>query len=91
MSSYIVTYDLVGPNRDYQKIIAAIKQLSGYWCHVSESSWAVKVEGSSAVHIRDTLIKSVDSNDQVFVAKLTGEAAWWNLGKEKNDWLMKYL
>lgn len=72
--SKIVTYDLCGENKDYKDLIAAIKSYSK-WAKVTESSWVI-VTDSTCVQIRENLKKFMDSDDRIFVASLTGEAAW---------------
>jgi len=75
--SKIVTYDLCAPNRDYTDLINAIKSYPG-WARICESSWLI-VSDRSCVAIRDHLKSYIDSNDRIFVASLTGEAAWYNV------------
>jgi len=89
MKTYLITYDLINPNRDYQTLYEGIKSL-GNWAHVLESVWIVKSD-SDAVTIRDFLRKSIDGNDKLFVAQLNGEAAWVNLSNELTQWLKSNL
>lgn len=84
MSSFVVSYDLIS-NRDYSKLYEAIKNY-GYYAHVLESVWIIK-SSSSSINIRDNLKSYMDSDDKLFVAKLTGESAWKNLSKDVSDWL----
>jgi hypothetical protein len=72
--AYIITYDLLTPGQDYSKLISAIKSYSDY-AKISESCWIISTTKSS-VQIRDHLTQFIDKNDRIFVAKLTGEAAW---------------
>ena len=70
MASYLITYDLTKPDRNYSGLFSAIKGISGSWAHVSESSWIVVVNNQSSATIRDNLRKVLDSNDKVIVCKL---------------------
>lgn len=88
MSSKIIEYDLQKPGRDYDALYEAIKSY-GTWAHVTESTWFIKTEDSCA-QVRDKLKQVVDSNDRLFVATLTGEAAWHNVICD-NDFLKKHL
>lgn len=91
MNSYIVTYDLVGTDEsssDYKRLIEKIKAYPN-WAKLQYSAWILRSE-KSAKTIRDELLAHMDSNDRLFVAKLTGEAAWHN-SICKNDWLMSNL
>ena len=90
MPSYLITYDLV-KKRDYEKLFEAIKKVSGYWCHVTESSWIVTSDNMDSSEIRDLISKSVDDDDKLFVAKFTGQGAWKNMSSEQSDWIKKYL
>lgn len=76
-NSKIITYDLRAPGRDYKNLIDIIKSYS-IWAKLTESSWFISTTETCVV-VRDKLLKVMDSNDRIFVAELTGEAAWRNL------------
>lgn len=84
MGSYIISYDLIS-NKNYEDLFKAIKNY-GTYAHVLESVWIVKSSNNST-QIRDNLMNFLDSDDKLFVAKLTGESAWRNLSKEISDWI----
>ncbi len=87
MTTYIVSYDLVGGG-DYEPLYSALK-VTGNWAKITESTWAVVTE-ESAVQLRDRLQMVMDSDDRLFVIKSGVEAAWQN-SKCKNEWLKKWL
>lgn len=89
MNSYLISYDLMNPGKDYSDLYERIKSYQA-WAHVLESVWVVK-SSSSAVQIRDNLMQVMDSNDKLFVAKLSGEAAWYNLSESISKWLKENL
>ena len=91
MASYIITYDLKKPDRNYSGLYEAIKAISGKWAHIAESSWIVETRDETAVSIRDTLKGAMDGNDKLLVCKLLGEGAWFGLSKRQTDWLKKNL
>lgn len=91
MASYVITYDLTKPNRNYSGLYTAIKGISGTWAHVAESSWIVVGNNLTTVGIRDELMKAIDNNDKLVVCKLTGEGAWIGLSKEQSTWLKSNL
>lgn len=70
---YIITYDLRN-RRDYQSLIDAIKSM-GAWAKILESTWAV-VTTKNAEEVRDHLLRTMDSDDGIFVVKSGVEAAW---------------
>lgn len=84
MSSFLISYDLVS-DKDYSKLYEAIRNY-GSFAHVLESVWIIKSSASSS-EIRDNLKSYLDSDDKLFVARLTGESAWKNLSKEVSDWI----
>lgn len=75
MNKYIVTYDLNTPGKSYSSLISKIKTYQ--YSKICESVWIVRSNNSSS-EIRDNLLSEMDNNDRLFVAKLTGEAAWRN-------------
>lgn len=77
MESYIITYDLKNSSKNYDDLIDKIKNYPK-WAHVNESVWVVK-SNTSATDIRNNLKTVADSNDSLFVATLTGVAAWRNI------------
>lgn len=84
MSSFIISYDLIS-NKDYDSLYDAIKAY-GVYAHILESVWIIKSSDSS-VTIRDNLASYMDSDDKLFVAKLSGQSAWRNLSSEISNWL----
>lgn len=88
MTSMIIEYDLCSPGRNYNTLYETI-QSYGVWAHVTESTWFIKT-GDSCVQVRDKLKKCMDSNDRLFVAELTGTAAWSNILCD-SDYLKKHL
>lgn len=84
MSSFLISYDLIS-DKDYSKLYESIRNY-GSFAHVLESVWIIKSSASSS-EIRDNLKSYLDSDDKLFVARLTGESAWKNLSKEVSDWI----
>lgn len=89
MSTYVVSYDLKAPGKDYDNLIDYLKSLNTWWHHLG-STWVV-VTSMSARELRDEIAKHVDSNDQVLVVKSGGEGAWRNFTDKGNSWLQKHL
>lgn len=87
MSSFLISYDLIS-NKDYSKLYEAIRNY-GAFAHVLESVWIIKSTKSST-NIRDDLMSYIDSDDKLFVAKLTGESAWVNLSTEISNWIKEH-
>ena len=87
-NSKIITYDLCSPGRNYDDLYEKIKSY-GPWAHICESTWIISTTDSCS-DIRDNLKSVIDSNDRLFVAALTGGAAWSNV-LCKSNWLKENL
>lgn len=85
MSAYIVTYDLHKQGQNYDCIIAKLKAYPTHW-HMQRSVWIISTN-QSAAQVRDSLQSCLDSNDKLFVGKLSGEAAWYGYPDNVSTWL----
>jgi hypothetical protein len=74
--SYLISYDLDKPGKDYTGIINAIHGMGGVKCLFSE--WFV-VTTLNAEQIYNKLAPFIDSNDRLLIVGLSGEAYWYNL------------
>ncbi len=88
MPSYIISYDLCEPGQDYENLINKIKSYAT-WGKINKSTWVVN-SAERSTDIRNKLKPYVDRGDKLFVAKLTGEAAWTNCDCSDN-WLKANL
>jgi CRISPR-associated endonuclease Cas2 len=86
MALYIISYDLTNPSRDYQSLSNAIKSYGSWW-HQSGSTWLISVNTDNAATIRDYLKQFIDSNDKIFVAKLSGAWAASGFTREEYEWI----
>ncbi|RSK50111.1 SinR family protein [Hymenobacter rigui] len=89
LKTYMIGYDLNSPGQGYDELIKTIKTL-GTWWHCLDSTWLIK-SSKTAVEIRDILTPHLDANDELLVAKLSGEAAWRGFNKQCADWLRENL
>lgn len=89
LTVYLVSYDLVGPTRDYEPIIEKIKEYDN-WVKILESVFVINSE-RTAVQIKNNLITTLDQNDKLFVAKLSGEYSTKELSTFANLWLLENL
>lgn len=89
MAVYIVAYDLHKQGQNYSCITQKLESYSAYW-HMQGSVWIV-VSDKKATEIRDSLKACLDSNDDLFVGRLSGEAAWSGYGSEVTEWLKDIL
>lgn len=88
MSAYIVSYDLIKQGQNYECIIKKLEAYSNHW-HMQQSVWIV-VSDQTATQIRDSLKKCLDSNDKLFVGKLSA-AAWEGYSDKAGKWLIDVI
>jgi hypothetical protein len=92
MQSILVTYDLVGTSEtsaDYERLIGHLKDDYSNWAKVALSTWILRTS-QSVVQVRNNVSRYLDADDRLFVAALTGTAAWGNVMCSPN-WLQSYL
>ena len=77
MTTYIISYDLREPDRDYDKLYKKLKAYSN-WAHITDSTWAV-VSSNSAKEVRKDLAAVLDGDDRIFVVPSRRGAAWRNV------------
>lgn len=83
MNKIIVTYDLCGNNKNYDGLIKRLEKFPSK-LKLNKSSWLIETK-FNCIEVRDILLKEIDSNDLLFVAKLSGEAAWHNSISNSSD------
>ncbi|AFL99480.1 hypothetical protein Desde_1047 [Desulfitobacterium dehalogenans ATCC 51507] len=89
MAIYNISYDLTAPGRNYDDLIAEIKNL-GDWAYPLKSTWLVE-SNLTSVQVRDKLLETMDSNDKLLVMMCADDAAWCNLPDEVSDWIKEKL
>lgn len=81
-----VSYDLYAPGQDYEKVIAAVKELGG-WAKIHKSFWYVNSTYTAAqacAHVWAVM----DTNDSLYVVDASNNtAAWQNLSDEVADFI----
>ncbi len=74
MKTFIVSYDLCKPGRDYSSLLARIRALGGV--RPLESFWVLKGTYTAGA-LRDDLKQHIDSNDRLLVYDSdAGQWAW---------------
>jgi len=89
MAAYIVTYDLHQTGQNYDCIKKKLESFPKCW-HMQGSVWVVETN-QTALHVRDSLNSCLDDNDNLLVARLSGEAAWQGFKDAGSKWLKKLL
>ena len=90
MATYLISYDLVGPNRDYAAVTEHIRSVYGTRAKPLESVWLV-VTDKSAGEIRDALQEHVDGNDKILVVHLAKGWGTRRIPKTTTDWMRKHI
>ena len=89
MATYIVSYDLKKPGKDYSKLLKHLKSYGNWWHHL-DSTWVI-VTHKSAVEVRDETAAHMDANDLLLVVKSAGVGAWRGFNQEGSEWLKANL
>ena len=88
--TYLVSYDLNKPGKNYDDLYEAIKNASnGTWCKPLRSVYIIN-SNLTAKAIYDKLSPCLDSNDLVLVIEVTKESYWY-LEKDVSEYLDKML
>lgn len=72
-----VSYDLINPGQNYEKVIERVKQL-GTWAKVHQSYWYVNSSRTASQAV-DYIKPVLDANDKVYVVDATNNNAAWNV------------
>ncbi len=83
----LITYDLNKPEKDYSDLYRAIKAISSDYVHQLTSVWLMDTY-LSAEQVFNRLSAHIDSNDELFVVRITKEYKGWLL-QNTWDWLNK--
>lgn len=90
MHTYLVSYDLIRPGKDYTTLHTNLKSY-GTWAKPLESVWLVK-SSLGVEQLRNFIQAHMDANDKIFVVEVTGKAAAWrNLSVEISNWIKNSL
>lgn len=76
MAVILVTYDLMAPGQKYSIIKKYIED-NYTWCKGLESVWLLDTDVPPK-KIREDIVNITDSNDKIFVVKITQQWSSWN-------------
>lgn len=89
MAIHIIAYDLHKTGQNYECLKTKLEKYPACW-HMQGSVWVIKSSKSPTI-IRDELASCLDSNDNLLVAKLHGDAAWRGFATKWSSWLKSAL
>lgn len=87
MKTLIVTYDLINPGQNYEKLLQRIKGY-GSWARLGGSSYLILTEAPVA-QVRDHLVQVLDTNDKLFVGTCPVPSAWQGLPDDVSKWILE--
>ena len=88
MSLYLVAYDLMKQGQNYTCITKKLEAFESYW-HFQQSVWLVQWSGN-AYDLANELETCLDSNDKLFVTRVTSDSAWSGYPDEGTNWIATY-
>lgn len=90
MYTYLISYDLRRPGKDYTQLHTHLKSYSD-WAKPLESVWLIK-SSFSCEQLRNTVQTHMDGNDMILVVDVTKQsAAWDNLATDISAWIKSKL
>lgn len=76
MASYLISYDLNGPNPSHKEMDQLIRSVATKAGRILETVWWVDYQGTE-VQLRDRLLSTIRKEDRLFVCACP-RAAWYN-------------
>lgn len=89
MALHIVAYDLNQQGQNYDCIIKKLEGFGTFW-HFQKSVWLVEWAGSS-YDLANDLEGCLDSNDTLFVSRVTSDSAWSGYDADGTAWIASHL
>ncbi len=84
MPVYCVSYDLKGPNRDYESLIEAL-QSEGRWWRFLESTWLISTDETPS-DLWKRLSPTITRKDCILIIEVRNNAQGW-LPREAWEWI----
>ena len=82
----VISYDLVNPGQNYERLLALIKSSYSSWARLGGSAYLIFTD-VSVVDVRDHLAEALDTNDKLFVGVAPPPSAWRGLPDEVSKWI----
>ena len=89
MAAYLVTYDLNANGQNYKCLDKALTELATHW-RFQKSAWLVDWTGT-AFDLANQLQSCLDSNDILFVTRVTEDSAWCGYDEPGSAWIRALL
>ncbi|MGW8815513.1 hypothetical protein [Gordonia terrae] len=85
MPTFIVSYDLSKPGRNYDGLHEFLKSLDN-WAKPLQSVWIVQTY-MTANTLAQKALKHMDANDHLLVTPYVSGSVWYNLDPRVDGWL----
>jgi hypothetical protein len=86
----MVGYDLNRPGQEYAELIEKLKSYPKWW-HYLDSTWLIKAN-LTHIQLRDQLTPYLDTNDELLVIDVSGDAAAWRgFSHDASQWIKDNL
>ena len=85
MALYFVSYDLHKAGQNYTCISEKLEEMGTHW-HFQQSVWLVKW-GGNPYDLANHLETCLDSNDKLFVCRVSHDAAWSGYPDDATTWI----
>ncbi|HKK23256.1 MAG TPA: hypothetical protein VJ947_06180 [Pseudohaliea sp.] len=89
MASYIVAYDLFENSIRQQRLAQRLQAMGARWTLRDHVCFVTTELSASA--LMDHLEDCIGESDELFLAKLSGQAAWAGLHRADSEWLRAHL
>ena len=90
MKTLLIGYDLNKSGQNYDELIEQLKSYSKWW-HYLDSTWLIKTDDDHK-KVRTDLRALIDSNDELLVIDVSGDAAAWaGFSDRAGTWLKENL
>ena len=88
MKNYLISYDLISPNQNYERLIKEIKSFR-YWAKLNFSTWYVKSDLPTE-QLLNKLRLILDKDDIVIAAEITNLAWSDSLPNDIKEFVLKH-
>lgn len=88
MKILIVTYELINPGHNNERVVQAIKSNSSTWARLTNFSYLI-VTNIAAEQVRNNISNVLQNGDRVFVSACPVPAAWQGLPDDVSKWIQE--
>jgi hypothetical protein len=87
MKIFIITFELVNPALNYEKVVQKIKT-NPFWARLTSYSYMV-VTDAAPIQIRNNILSVTQAGDRLLVSASPMPAAWHGLPEDVSKWIQE--